>query len=331
MALTDQIVIPALTDSLDPWSEDFWTKRMELVAAMEDLDAGRPSRYVNYWLRRMKSDDRYQANVMADCWHKIIDGIQADGYCPNYVDNSRADTGPIRISIHNQGRLHCYDGNHRAAVMGALGRPVLGEVYARSPGWEKLKKFHATLYQPCGHPDFASHPVQRPNQARLSAIRACLTFAEERDLAIVGACTGHEVEFFRASEPEYILALEVNESRLALLHGQFVGLEDVAIYSSWDGVDFTGRTAICLSVLHHVASSTSAWIEKCHQLAKAPVIVVELPRSDESTWHEKFREESDGDPHANLVAILQDVGGFGPPEVIYRDKSYSNRETFILR
>ncbi len=336
-----------ITLGFDPFSAEYFGRFTALTESIGPLLGGGTRPYVAYLMERRAKKrvepDREYCEQRALTVRAMTESIRDDGYdpeawktCGRNLDYSRGQ-GPITINIGADGTIYSWDGLHRSAILRHLGRPVVAEVYRRDKRWEELRAFHKTLYQPYPHPDLADRKVIRPGGERYQAIAAwidshCLDEMTLNAL-MVGACTGFGL--LALSQSMNACGIEPSAERFELLRSLAAKtngvISEARMVSAADYESYNRHAhAIGLSVYHHVASSIEQWAKVCEKLAACPVQILELPGDHEKQWHDKFREETHGQPKEALIGMLTSAGEYTERETIYVDGSYASRQTIAL-
>lgn len=341
---------PDFTDTItlgdDPFSGEYWDNHRvaPLLEAMRGVLAGDPdyTKYIAYWHTRCQGDDA-EARRIGECYRMLAANIKANGYISNAWQHDGRDFdvtqghGPMSVDIGNDGKLWPIDGSHRACILRLLGKSVNMWVWRRRPKWEKLKAFHKTLYTPYPHPDFAGHPVNRKGGDRFIAVLRALAGSAVTGAVVVGACTGYGAIGF-ANAGIRVQAFEPCNERRALMEMlasrssgyERFGVRPTAAHEITTAYGWAD-VVVGMSVYQHVATTAERWALVCNHLAACRRHVIELPGNHEKQWHKQFREQSDGKPQEAIIKRLRWAGSYGPPEVIYTDYTYANRQTILLQ
>ena len=343
--MRDKITLGDDVFSAEYWQHDRVRSLVEAFGDMlDDSTSTGTGAYVEWWLKQT-GGTYTSAMVAAASYCKLLSDIRHDGYDAKRWKTSDRNfdpakgQGPITVKIGPDGKITPWDGAHRSAILRCLGRPVEAEVFERAPEWQHLKEYHATLYTPYPHPDFASHPVTRRGTERFQPISGVIKADSNRigaRIAVVGACTGFgAIELAKAGF--IVTAIEPNDKRCSLI--RYLAARDREIPTLNLSVSeslahehdyFRYDSVLGYSVYQHVATSVDRWNAVCNLLAKCPQHIIELPGNHEHQWHDKFREETGGKPQEAIISMLIQAGGYDPPKVIYTDHTYANRQTILL-
>lgn len=323
----------------DPWSMEYWDFQKDLLVAAKGLVSGELDAYCEYWKNRTKEDDDQRALSTATAYSQLAQKIRDEGFeadkwrtSDRVFDESRGQ-GPISVNISGDGKLVPWDGSHRACILRTLGREVHARPWKRAKRWQELREFYLKdKYTTYPHPDFADVKAYRRDRTRMDKVGEAATGLGAKSIAVVGACTGFEVEVL-SHHLQPVIGLEPHPERFALLKGWAarLGSGDVfKVYAhEWDGYANVGAV-VGMSIYQHAASSLEQWRNVASMISASPVQILELPSNNEHQWHAGFKDEAGGEPKELLVKELAEAGNYTTQRVIYTDETYAKRETILL-
>jgi len=306
------------------------TLKERVDAAKQILTTDKITKYRAWWVKMRKKSGTVPTKEEADKFAKLYQSftrrVVEEGYRP-YDDN------PIKITVQGDGRLGCYDGNHRLCALAAAGVEEIEVVdHWVSETWATLvSKLKGTVYQPHPHPSFNGWTVSRPDTAdRYREIALRLLKMDCKTAFEIGPCAGTGVQAMAAAG----LGMSWCESSVAYstlcrsLSALQVSTEEVKSILSAPATD----AVMGLAVWHHVATSLDALDDAAEHLAGARVHVVELPTPEAPRWHRGYIEDSEQtteDLPEWTLNRLQEAGKYTHREIL-RSEPYGNRTTWIM-
>jgi len=338
----------------DPFSNDIWKDlKIRLDAAEELISPNCPSNLLNTkyaeWRKQLeviskrppiptpeliKGIEHYKALSLS-----VVNNYQPDLWKedPRNFDPKKGH-GEITCAIITDGKIVINDGNHRLCALKAANKTIPPiKVYARAEQWKKpIEAQGETLHQRYFHPDCDGMPAIRKNEARFNAVSEELKKVNIQSVVEIGACLGFG-SYLMTEQGLNVSAIEADTDKFRLLQCLERRVDNLTcIGGMFDKVKLhpeKNAAVVGMSVWHHLATSKDMLEELITKVSQYDCQVIELPTNKEVRWHDAFISSAGTTREGAaeyLLAQFAKLGGYHNQKIIFTDKQYVNRETWLL-